>query len=68
MSKYGVKTESTGTIMIRMNSIIQREAVTDPDEIASHLRKKKQQTAFQMAKGRAANEAIHSVMGIFPIK
>ncbi|XP_039271324.2 tectonic-like complex member MKS1 [Styela clava] len=66
LNKYGVRTESTGSVTIRINCIVQQQPETKkPDAVGDHIRKRKQQTAIQLAKGKAANEAIHGVMDAF---
>lgn len=68
LNKYGVRTESTGSVTIRVNCITQkRPEITKSDVVVDQVRKRKQQTALQLAKGKAANEAIHNVMGEFDI-
>ncbi|XP_078490287.1 tectonic-like complex member MKS1 isoform X2 [Ciona intestinalis] len=62
LNKYGVRTESAGSVTIKFNSILQCKAFKDVSTSAA-VSKKKLQNAFQLAKGKEKSDAISGVMG-----
>ncbi|CAK8676879.1 tectonic-like complex member MKS1 [Clavelina lepadiformis] len=63
LSKYGVRTETGGSVTVQVNCIQQCKAFQE--NLSTAVSRKKLQSALQIARGQASKTAIHGVMDAY---